>query len=281
MDAGAFHGAEVPFVLFDTFELSGSEIETAATMATFWTNFAATGDPNLAFPLDTANDTDLGKEDGRAPLYRRRVQLKVRPDEDSELPEQCGAYRGLMGVQAGWLNGTIYQTLRLSGMDACCKACSHIFYNRLCQGWRWSAASKTCELLSGPDVQVVNRSVAAGVTTAGIRVVPLPPHNIRLPPTCPPPPPPGTPFGPAAGGFPANPDVGVHEPAGLWPRYGAQHGGDQAMRFTTCNSSAVLHPREHQCNFWDQYSCVLKDCFKGIVIQGECDTAQLACTLKD
>ena len=39
-------GAEVPFVFHDEFELVGGELALSATMATFWTNFAATGDPN-------------------------------------------------------------------------------------------------------------------------------------------------------------------------------------------------------------------------------------------
>ena len=39
-------GAEVPFVFHDEFELVGGELALSSTMATFWTNFAATGDPN-------------------------------------------------------------------------------------------------------------------------------------------------------------------------------------------------------------------------------------------
>jgi hypothetical protein len=72
----------------------------------------------------------------------------------------------------------------------------------------------------------------------------------------------------------------VHEGSGLWPRYGEGFGGDVAMRFRTCNTSALEHPRQLQCGFWDRYDCVLKGCFKGIVLQGECDTAELNCTLK-
>ena len=45
---GAFHGAEVPFVFNDTFELSGAgERNAANAMGCWWTNFAATGDPNV------------------------------------------------------------------------------------------------------------------------------------------------------------------------------------------------------------------------------------------
>ena len=45
---GAFHGAEVPFVFGDQFELT-TEVERAASraMGCWWTNFAATGNPNL------------------------------------------------------------------------------------------------------------------------------------------------------------------------------------------------------------------------------------------
>lgn len=44
---GAFHGAEVPFVFGDDFELSSDgEHMLSNVMGCFWTNFAATGDPN-------------------------------------------------------------------------------------------------------------------------------------------------------------------------------------------------------------------------------------------
>uniref|UniRef100_A0A7S2N025 Carboxylesterase type B domain-containing protein n=1 Tax=Alexandrium andersonii TaxID=327968 RepID=A0A7S2N025_9DINO len=44
---GAFHGAEVPFVWGDTFELkSEGERILSRTMGCYWTNFASTGNPN-------------------------------------------------------------------------------------------------------------------------------------------------------------------------------------------------------------------------------------------
>ena len=43
---GAFHGAEVPFVFHDDFELIGGEVNLSDTMATYWTNMASSGDPN-------------------------------------------------------------------------------------------------------------------------------------------------------------------------------------------------------------------------------------------
>lgn len=44
---GAFHGAEVPFVFGDKFELmSMQEQSVSRAMACYWTNFATTGDPN-------------------------------------------------------------------------------------------------------------------------------------------------------------------------------------------------------------------------------------------
>lgn len=44
---GAFHGADVPFVWGDTFELSSDGERTLSTaMGCYWTNFAITGDPN-------------------------------------------------------------------------------------------------------------------------------------------------------------------------------------------------------------------------------------------
>ncbi len=44
---GAFHGAEVPFVFGDTFELVGGEVNLSVAMATYWTNMASSGDPNV------------------------------------------------------------------------------------------------------------------------------------------------------------------------------------------------------------------------------------------
>eukprot|EP00039_Didymoeca_costata_P011206 m.156343 g.156343 ORF g.156343 m.156343 type:complete len:71 (-) comp15098_c0_seq13:250-462(-) len=44
---GSFHGAEVPFVFGDSFELSSDgERKLSNTMGCYWTNFATTGDPN-------------------------------------------------------------------------------------------------------------------------------------------------------------------------------------------------------------------------------------------
>jgi hypothetical protein len=51
------------------------------------------------------------------------------------------------------------------------------------------------------------------------------------------------------------------------------------MRFKLCDVAAVAHPRAAQCEaLWDRYECVLGGCLQGIVIAGECDTAQLKCT---
>lgn len=44
---GAFHGAEVPFVFGDAFELVGGEMNLSVAMATYWTNMASSGDPNI------------------------------------------------------------------------------------------------------------------------------------------------------------------------------------------------------------------------------------------
>eukprot|EP01048_Picozoa_sp_COSAG05_P018122 COSAG05_NODE_2592_length_2862_cov_1.937749_1_plen_771_part_00 len=43
---GAFHGAEVPFVFHDTFEMVGGETELSDAMSVYWTNMASSGDPN-------------------------------------------------------------------------------------------------------------------------------------------------------------------------------------------------------------------------------------------
>lgn len=183
---GAFHGAEVPFVLFDTFELTGPEVALGAQMATAWTNFAATGDPNLKFSMGDDDDVDDDDDDESTPLaaahmdpsgQRRRTQAKsgaVPAVGDAVLPERCSGYHGLSGVPATRLNGTVQQTLHdVSGVGACCKACSHLFYNQLCQGWRFTAGAHleeeggggggTCELLSG-DVGVANSTVSSAAT---------------------------------------------------------------------------------------------------------------------
>ena len=45
---GAFHGAEVPYVFYDTFEFrTPGEFWLSENMARYWTNFARTGNPNL------------------------------------------------------------------------------------------------------------------------------------------------------------------------------------------------------------------------------------------
>merc|ERR1719440_867116 len=44
---GAFHGAEVPFVFGDSFELKGKgEMALSQAMGCYWVNFATTGNPN-------------------------------------------------------------------------------------------------------------------------------------------------------------------------------------------------------------------------------------------
>ena len=46
-DFGVFHASEIPFVFYDTFELRGGELSLSAAMATYWTNLAGSGDPNI------------------------------------------------------------------------------------------------------------------------------------------------------------------------------------------------------------------------------------------
>jgi carboxylesterase type B len=56
---GAFHGAEVPFVFGDQFELSSDgERALSRAMGCYWTNFAATGDPNRG-PSDCTKQLGL------------------------------------------------------------------------------------------------------------------------------------------------------------------------------------------------------------------------------
>jgi len=50
-DYGAFHGSEVPFVFYDTFELiDADEQQLSAAMVQYWAGFAWNGDPNLPPP---------------------------------------------------------------------------------------------------------------------------------------------------------------------------------------------------------------------------------------
>ena len=60
---GAFHGAEVPFVFHDDFELMGGEVNLSSTMSTYWTNMASSGDPNT-WSGPTAADLAAGDERG-------------------------------------------------------------------------------------------------------------------------------------------------------------------------------------------------------------------------
>lgn len=152
--------AEVPFVLFDTFELTGSEVALGAHMATAWTNFAATGDPNLAVSVGPSSDNKATMS-GDMHMQRRRAQMM---DEGGMLPTQCSGYYGLSGIPATRLNGTVQQTLDgVVSSGACCKACSHLFYNQICQGWRYNSAKATCELLSG-NVVVANSTISTAAT---------------------------------------------------------------------------------------------------------------------
>ena len=129
-------------------------------MATAWTNFAATGNPNLAVSMGPSPKyTSLG--DNHTYSQRRRAQAMQGA---GILPAQCSGYHGLSGVPATRLNGTVQQTLSgVVSTGACCKACSHLFYNQVCQGWRYDSAKSTCELLSG-NVVVANSTISAATT---------------------------------------------------------------------------------------------------------------------
>ena len=75
---GAFHGAEVPYVFYDSFELVGAERELSATMATFYTNFAATGNPNTK-PNSTRLEVLTDDHQRSAPAGPRRLQHHYPP----------------------------------------------------------------------------------------------------------------------------------------------------------------------------------------------------------
>ena len=54
---GAYHGSEVGFVFDVKQELHGSELDLAERMATYWTGFAATADPNPAAAAEDAQSS--------------------------------------------------------------------------------------------------------------------------------------------------------------------------------------------------------------------------------
>lgn len=54
-DLGAFHGAEVPYVFYDDYELYGTdEKNLSVAMVDLWRNFAYNGDPNLLPPRSSS-----------------------------------------------------------------------------------------------------------------------------------------------------------------------------------------------------------------------------------
>ena len=65
---GAFHGAEVPFVFGDPFELSTEgERALSSSMGCFWSNFANTGNPNIPPATPTGNQGN-GSSSACAPV---------------------------------------------------------------------------------------------------------------------------------------------------------------------------------------------------------------------
>ena len=57
-DLGAFHGAEVPYVFYDDYELYGAdEKNLSVAMVDLWRNFAYNGDPNLLPPRSSSAGT--------------------------------------------------------------------------------------------------------------------------------------------------------------------------------------------------------------------------------
>ena len=70
---GAFHGAEVPFVFGDTFELVGGELSLSQAMSTFWTNMASSGDPNKWLGPTAPEWTPPAEESAAAASLRRAL----------------------------------------------------------------------------------------------------------------------------------------------------------------------------------------------------------------
>jgi hypothetical protein len=178
-------------VLFDTFELTGSETALAAQMATFWTNFAATGDPNLgqasadaagpspqsAPPPPPSHDDDTAAAaaaaadalaSGRRQRLERDVQTMARHRSRRGGGDSCAPYRPLQGAELGRLNGTVTARFTsLSTLAQCCSACAHRYYHHLCDGYRWHGGpTAVCELLGGGRVRITNASLPGPRPTA-------------------------------------------------------------------------------------------------------------------
>jgi len=95
---GSFHGAEVPFVFGDSFELSTDhERDISAAMGCYWRNFACNGDPSIGldcparwlpyvkrtpYHLNFGEHVSLGKDfkvhDSRCELFRGRPSWRPR-----------------------------------------------------------------------------------------------------------------------------------------------------------------------------------------------------------
>jgi carboxylesterase type B len=105
---GAFHGAEVPYVFGDTFELEGGELNLSRAMSRFWTNMASSGNPNQwVGPTATPPVVHAGFSGGAATSSRRGLQVppqKPRPasyryfwesqDETCDVGQPLGAKCG-------------------------------------------------------------------------------------------------------------------------------------------------------------------------------------------
>lgn len=95
---GAFHGAEIPFVLNNLYAQDGypygeADRQVAATMSDYWTNFIKTGNPNGEGLPEFVSTTDerimrLGKDSYSIPL--------------SETPERTAFWKEHLAAQKPW-----------------------------------------------------------------------------------------------------------------------------------------------------------------------------------
>ena len=83
---GAFHGAEVPFVFGDTFELVGGEVDLSRAMSTYWTNMASSGDPNVwrgpVFPPPPPTPATETTTGSGSTMQQHRSLQAIRPAAD-------------------------------------------------------------------------------------------------------------------------------------------------------------------------------------------------------
>lgn len=137
---GAFHGAEVPFVFNDGFELMGGEHNLSNSMSTYWTNMASSGDPNKwtgatagppPSPLAQLGET---QNEQLVPLEIARRQLQFGPHKPN-----ASAVRSPNAIFWWHFPGAdcdtgVFEHGHCSNIESCTKLCVE---DKHCGGFRF------------------------------------------------------------------------------------------------------------------------------------------------